>query len=66
MPTGDVIRRCIDSDVAKKTCTVNGTWYKKNSLEWTDYRQCLDKQVVVCSVCYNNVADRLMSSLHLL
>jgi len=25
---------------------VNGTWFTKNSLEWTDYRHCLDKQVV--------------------
>ena len=33
------------ADVAKKTCTMNGTWFMKNLLEWTDYRQCIEKQV---------------------
>jgi len=35
----------VHAGVARKTCTANGTWYTKNSLEWTDYRDCLDKQV---------------------
>jgi len=37
--------RVVAAGVATKTCTANGSWYVKGSLEWTDYRQCLDKQV---------------------
>jgi len=30
---------------ATKECLLNGTWYKRDGLPWTDYTRCLDKHV---------------------
>ena len=30
---------------AVKQCTLNGTWYEKNGMAWTDYTACLDREV---------------------
>ncbi len=54
------------SGKAVKHCTLNGTWFRKENLEWTDYTRCLDKEVsLIDTHWYDNSSASVVLVLHL-
>ncbi|KAK2163502.1 hypothetical protein NP493_1451g01041 [Ridgeia piscesae] len=50
------VEHSITTRRAVKQCTLNGTWYEKNGMAWTDYTACLDREsymvgVYICVAC---------------